>query len=352
MSTLLESMGLPPGTAVFVGEKKAESVKITVYNYDQEHTERRVVQSIEDCLQLKDEPSISWINVDGLHDVALLERLGLHYGLHPLTIEDIVNTEQRPKVDFFDNYIFIILKMYMFNVNTYEISIEQVSIILGENFVITFQEREEDGDVFDAIRTRLQTNKGRIKKGGADYLAYSLVDAIVDGYFKVLDRIGEEIEELEEQLFASPDVVVLEDLHDLRQELIVFRKSVWPLRNIINELDRQETELIKESTTIYVRDLYDHVVQVIESVETFREMLSGCLEVYLSTLSNKTNEIMKFLTIIGTIFIPLTFIAGVYGMNFKFMPELDWRWGYFLCWGFMLAIGGALLVYFRKKKWI
>ncbi len=352
MSTLLESMGLPPGTAVFVGEKKADSVKITVYNYDQEHTERRVVQSIEDCLQLKDEPSISWINVDGLHDVALLERLGHYYGLHPLTIEDIVNTEQRPKVDFFDNYIFIILKMYMFDINTYEISIEQVSIVLGENFVITFQEREEDGDVFDAIRTRLQTNKGRIKKGGADYLAYSLVDAIVDGYFKILDRIGEEIEELEEKLFTSPDFLMLEDLHDLRQELIVFRKSVWPLRNIINELDRQETELIKESTSIYLRDLYDHVVQVVESVETFREMLSGCLEVYLSSLSNKTNEIMKFLTIIGTIFIPLTFIAGVYGMNFEYMPELTWRWGYALIWGIMIAIGGALLVYFRKKKWI
>lgn len=350
MSTMLESIGLPPGTPVFVGEQQSEAVKITLYDYDDAHTERRIVQSIEECFPYKDMPSVTWINVDGLHDVAMLERLAHDYGLHPLTIEDIVNTQQRPKVEFFDNYIALNLKMYTFDINTYELDIDHVSLVLGKNFVLTFQERQ--GDLFDAIRARIQYNKGKIKKGGADYLAYSLLDAIVDGYFKVLDRIGDEIETIEEKLFTNPETSILEDLHDLRQELIFFRKTVWPLRTIMNELDRQETELIEDSTSVYLRDLYDHVVQVIETLETFREMLSGHLEVYLSTISNKTNEIMKFLTIIGTIFIPLTFIAGVYGMNFKHMPELEWRWGYYLIWAVMIGIGVALLAYFRKKNWI
>ena len=350
MSTMLESIGLPPGTPVFVGEQQSEAVKITLYDYDDAHTERRIVQSIEECFPYKDLPSVTWINVDGLHDVAMLERLAHDYGLHPLTIEDIVNTQQRPKVEFFDNYIALNLKMYTFDINTYELDIDHVSLVLGKNFVLTFQERQ--GDLFDAIRARIQYNKGKIKKGGADYLAYSLLDAIVDGYFKVLDRIGDEIEDIEEKLFTNPESSILQDLHDLRQELIFFRKTVWPLRTIMNELDRQETELIEDSTSVYLRDLYDHVVQVIETLETFREMLSGHLEVYLSTISNKTNEIMKFLTIIGTIFIPLTFIAGVYGMNFKHMPELEWRWGYYLIWAVMIGIGVALLAYFRKKNWI
>ena len=350
MSTMLESIGLPPGTPVFVGEQQSEAVKITLYDYDDAHTERRIVQSIEECFPYKDMPSVTWINVDGLHDVAMLERLAHDYGLHPLTIEDIVNTQQRPKVEFFDNYIALNLKMYTFDINTYELDIDHVSLVLGKNFVLTFQERQ--GDLFDAIRARIQYNKGKIKKGGADYLAYSLLDAIVDGYFKVLDRIGDEIEDVEEKLFTNPESSILQDLHDLRQELIFFRKTVWPLRTIMNELDRQETELIEDSTSVYLRDLYDHVVQVIETLETFREMLSGHLEVYLSTISNKTNEIMKFLTIIGTIFIPLTFIAGVYGMNFKHMPELEWRWGYYLIWAVMIGIGVALLAYFRKKNWI
>ena len=350
MSTMLESIGLPPGTPVFVGEQQSEAVKITLYDYDDAHTERRIVQSIEECFPYKDMPSVTWINVDGLHDVAMLERLAHDYGLHPLTIEDIVNTQQRPKVEFFDNYIALNLKMYTFDINTYELDIDHVSLVLGKNFVLTFQERQ--GDLFDAIRARIQYNKGKIKKGGADYLAYSLLDAIVDGYFKVLDRIGDEIEDIEEKLFTNPESSILQDLHDLRQELIFFRKTVWPLRTIMNELDRQETELIEDSTSVYLRDLYDHVVQVIETLETFREMLSGHLEVYLSTISNKTNEIMKFLTIIGTIFIPLTFIAGVYGMNFKHMPELEWRWGYYLIWAIMIGIGVALLAYFRKKNWI
>ena len=350
MSTMLESIGLPPGTPVFVGEQQSEAVKITLYDYDDAHTERRIVQSIEECFPYKDMPSVTWINVDGLHDVAMLERLAHDYGLHPLTIEDIVNTQQRPKVEFFDNYIALNLKMYTFDINTYELDIDHVSLVLGKNFVLTFQERQ--GDLFDAIRARIQYNKGKIKKGGADYLAYSLLDAIVDGYFKVLDRIGDEIEDIEEKLFTNPESSILQDLHDLRQELIFFRKTVWPLRTIMNELDRQETELIEDSTSVYLRDLYDHVVQVIETLETFREMLSGHLEVYLSTISNKTNEIMKFLTIIGTIFIPLSFIAVVYGMNFKHMPELEWRWGYYLIWAVMIGIGVALLAYFRKKNWI
>jgi magnesium transporter len=342
--------GLAPGTAIFVGEKKAEQIKITVIDYDKDRIDTQTVNMVEDCFPYKDAPTITWINVDGMHDAGIVERLGRHYGLHPLVIEDILNTRQRLKVDIFDDYLFIVLKMPWFDEATDEINIEQVSIILGRDFVLTFQEQE--GDVFEAVRTRLAGNKGRARKSGADYLVYALMDAVIDGYFAILDYFGEQIEHLDDAIAKGPNPEILHSIHALKRELIFFRKTASPLRNMMNELSHQDSPLIQKSTSIYWRDLSDHVIQVIESSETFRDMMSGIHDVYLSSMSNKMNEIMQFLTIIGTIFIPLTFIAGIYGMNFQVMPELAWRWGYFAVLGLMSAVGIGLLVYFRRRRWL
>jgi magnesium transporter len=348
---LSRQTGLPPGTPVFIGEQKTEQVKISIIDYDQEQMNAHIAESVEECFSYKDSPTITWINVDGIHDAVLVEQLGQHYDIHPLMIEDILNTRQRLKVDIFDNYLFIVLKMPWYEEVTEEIYIEQVSIILGRNFVLTFQE-EPEGDAFEIIRTRLTSNKGNIRNSGADYLAYALMDAVVDGYFVILDYFGEEIEELDDAISRGPNPEILQIIHALKRELIFFRKTVTPLRNMMHELSYQESPLIQKSTSIYLRDLSDHVIQVIDSTETFRDMMSGLHDVYLSSVSNKMNEIMQFLTIVGTIFIPLTFIAGIYGMNFRVMPELTWRWGYFAVMGLMLGIGIGLLVYFKKKRWL
>ena len=345
-----KTAGLPPGTPVFVGTRKTDEVKITVIDYDQEIVQTQVVSTVEEVFPYKETSTVTWINVDGIHNEMLIENLSRHYGLHPLVIEDILNTHQRIKIDVFDNYLFVVLKMYVHDEQDKATYIEQVSLLLGENFVLTFQERE--GDVFDSVRDRLKHSKGRIRKVGADYLLYALFDAIVDSYFEVLEHFGEQIEAVEEELTSKPNKNMLKQIHALKRELIFFRRSVWPLRNVLNEFERQEMPFIQESTKIYLRDLYDHVIQVIETIEIFRDMMSGILDVYLSSISNKMNEVMQFLTIIGTIFIPLTFVAGIYGMNFQYMPELTWKWGYFAVLVLMAVIGGALLCYFRKKKWL
>jgi len=345
-----EKVGLPPGTLVYVGEKKVEKVIITVFDYDSERYEEKELKSIEECFPYKDSPTVTWINMAGIHQVDLMEKIGNHFGIHPLVIEDILNTGQRPKMDDLEDYLFVVLKMLDYNKEDDEINAEQISIILGQNFVISFQEKE--GDVFEPIRERIRKNKGRIRKMGADYLAYTLLDSVVDNYFTILEKIGERIEFLEEELVENPSTQTLQEIHRLKRELIFLRKSIWPLREVISELDRGESPLIKETTGIYLRDVYDHTIQVIDTVETFRDMISGILDVYLSSISNKMNEVMKVLTIIATIFIPLTFLAGIYGMNFRYMPELEWHRGYFAILFLMVIIGIGLVIYFRKKKWI
>jgi len=270
--------------------------------------------------------------------------------LHPLILEDIVNTEQRPKMEDFEQYIFVVLKMLQYNEKEDEIIAEQVSLILGSNFVISFQETE--GDIFDPIRDRIRNSKGRIRKMGADYLAYALLDAVVDNYFTILEKIGEKIETVEEELVANPIPETLQIIHTMKREMIFLRKSVWPLREVVGGLQRAESALIQESTGIYLRDVYDHTIQVIDTIETFRDMISGMLDIYMSSVSNKMNEVMKVLTIFAAIFIPLTFIAGIYGMNFQYMPELEWQLGYFAVLLIMLLVAVSLLVYFRKKKWL
>ncbi len=342
--------GLPPGALVHIGEKKAEKVKIKILDYDENQFEEKEARTIEECFPFKDKPTITWINIDGLHQVDIIEKIGKNFDLHPLLLEDILNTEQRPKIEDFETCIYIVLRMLFYDERTNEINSEQVSIIFGQNFVISFLEKEVE--VFNPLREIIRTGKGRIRKMGADYLAYSLIDAIVDGYFLILEKLGENIEDVEENMMANPSPETLKDIHELKRRMISLRKSVWPLREVVSALERSESSLIHDQTRIYLKDVYDHTIQVIDSVETNRDVLSGMLDVYLSSISNKMNEIMKVLTIIATIFIPLTFIVGVYGMNFEFMPELKWYWGYPAIWSVMLIIGISMMLYFRKKKWI
>jgi len=345
-----QKIGLPPGTLVHIGEKKAESMRISVIDYNEQNYTEKTVTSAEELAPFKADSTVTWINVDGLHEVSAIEQIGNQFELNPLTMEDIVHTGQRPKVEDRETYIYLVLKMIRFNEKRNRINLEQVSLILGDNVVLTFQECV--GDVFDAVRDRIKTNKGRIRKVKADYLLYSLVDSIVDHYFLVLEKIGERIEKLQEQVTADPTEQLLHEIHILKRELLYLRKSVWPLREVVNNLQKSESPLIEEKTEIFLKDVYDHIFQVIDTTETYREMISGMLDIYLSSISNRMNAVMKVLTIIATIFIPLTFLAGIYGMNFKYMPELDWRWSYPIVWIVMIAIAIVMLQYFRRKKWL
>ena len=346
-----EKSGLPPGSLVHVGQKKSEKVKITIIDYDEEKLREKEAKTVEECFPFKDEPTVTWINIDGLHQVDIIEKIGKYFDVHPLLLEDILNTEQRPKMEDFDDYIFIVLRMLECkNEKNWILTSEQMSLIIGKNFVISFQESE--GDIFDPVRDRIRNGKGKIRKMGPDFLAYSLMDAIVDGYFIILEKLGEKIEDIEDELMTNPTPKTLKVIHRLKRDMIYLRKSVWPFREVISNLERGESKLIKETTSIYLKDIYDHTIQVIDTIESFRDMLSGMLDIYLSSISNRMNEIMKVLTIIATIFIPLTFLVGVYGMNFKYMPELELPWSYPALWFFMITLGVSMLVYFKKRKWI
>src|SRR4030042_4670290 len=332
-----KKVGLPPGTLVHIGEKKMGEVHITIMHYREEDFLEQEEKTLEVCFSFKDKPDVTWINIEGLHQTEIIEKLGSCYGFHPLILEDILNTDQRPKIEDFGEYLFIVLKMLDYDDKKSETFTEQISVILGKNFVISFQEGLQ-GDVFDPIRERIRNGKGRIRKMGADYLVYALLDAIVDNYFIALEKHGEKLEFIEEELVTNPTPGTLQAIHSLKREMIVLRKSVWPLREILATLERRESSLVKESTWVYLRDVYDHVIQVIDTIETFRDMLSGMLEIYLSSISNRMNAVMKVLTIIATIFIPLTFVAGIYGMTFDYMPELKWRYGYAAVLGVMVGI--------------
>ncbi len=348
-------VGMAPGTLVHVGEKKAERVVVRVWAYNRSELIEKELENVEECLVFKDRPDLNvWINVDGLDRVEVIEKLGNCFGIHPLTQEDILNTGQRPKMEDYGSYIYTVLKMMLLSETAEEdleeIIVDQVSIILGSNFLLSFQERE--GDVFDPIRGRLRKPDSRLRKSGVDYLAYALNDAIIDYYFVILENFGEKVEALEEELIGDPRPETLHTIQRYKRDMILLRKAVWPLREMINGMQKVESGLINESTQIYLRDVYDHTIQVIDSIEAFRDILSSMLDVYLSSVSNKMNDIMKVLTIIATIFIPLTFIAGVYGMNFEYMPELRWKLGYPAVMAFMLLIGISMFAYFKKKKWL
>lgn len=347
---LSEKAGLPPGALVHIGKKRAGKVRIKVIDYSQKELAEREARRVEECFQFRDKRTVTWINIDGVHDADLLRKIREHFGIHPLVMEDVMNTGQRPKMEGFKDYMFLVLKMLSYSERENEIKSEQVSIILGKRFLISFQ--EEEGDVFDSVRARIRNSRGRLRQSGTDYLTYVLMDAIVDNYFIVLEKLGEKIESVEEELIKNPKPETLQDIYRMKREMIYLRKSVWPLREVISGLERGDSPLVKGATKVYIRDVYDHTIQVIDTTESLREMVSGMLDTYLSSMSNRMNEVMKVLTIIATIFIPLTFVAGIYGMNFQYMPELQWEWGYYATWLVMAVIALAMIVNFKRKGWL
>jgi len=345
-----KAVGAPPGTLVHVGQQKIEQPVISLIEYDTEHFESRTDLTIDEVRSCSESAPVSWINLTGLHDTALLAELGAVFDIHSLALEDILNTQHRPKLEEFDDYILIILKMLDYNPQSRTVKTEQVSLVIGAHYVLSFQEVE--GDVFNNLRERLQRSSGRIRQRGPDYLAYALIDSIVDSYFQILEKVGDNLADVEEELISRPDQTALGLVHHFKRELLLLRKSVWPLREVIGEFQKGELDLISDSTQVFLRDLYDHTIQVMDTVELFRDTVSGLHDLYLSSVSNRMNEIMKVLTIMASIFIPLTFIAGIYGMNFEYIPELKWHWGYFAVWGVMLGCVFGMLCYFRTRKWL
>ena len=339
-----------PGTIGYVGKRREDAVTLHLIDYDERNFAEKDIGSVAESLPFKGSPTVTWLNASGVHDTGIIEDIGKCFGIHPLVLEDIANTTQRPKMEEYEDYIYVVLKMAYVDEASREIVLEQISLIMGKGYVISFQERK--GDVLEPLRNRIRNNKGRVRRSGCDYLVYTIIDAIIDHYFAILELIGEQIEGLEDRLIAVQDQSILNSIYRLKQELVFLRKSIWPTREVVSGLQRAEHSLIDQSVSIYFRDVYDHTIQVVETVETFRDMASGMLDLYLSTISNKMNEVMKVLTIFAAIFIPLTFVAGVYGMNFDYIPELHWKWGYFGVLGIMAIVAIAMTVYFRKKKWM
>ncbi|MDG5491610.1 magnesium/cobalt transporter CorA [Psychroserpens sp. SPM9] len=346
-----KASNLPPGTIAYKGKKQSAITAIEIINYSKDDCKTINSNSVQDAFNFKGNDQVTWININGLNNVGDIETLGTHYKLHPLTLEDIVNTSQRPKLEEFEHYMFVVFKM-LFIKNDDEIHYEHLSLIFGDDYVLTFQ--EADGDVFDDLRERLNLAKGRIRAQSSDYLMYSILDAVVDNYFTVIEVLGDKVEDLEGLLFQSnqADDRTPGQIQQLKQEILKMRRSIYPLREVINRMEKTDCAFIEEKTHSYLRDLYDHIIQVSESVDLYREMIWSLMDMYMTIISNKMNEIMKVLTIIATIFIPLTFIAGIYGMNFKNMPELNTENGYFVLLGVMFVLFILMLIYFRRKRWL
>ncbi len=345
-----KKIGLDPGTMVHIGKKDAMAIQIRLFDYDAGHYEERPVTTFDDLKPYKDKPTVTWLNVDGLHDVETIAKIGEIFGIDPLVLEDIVNTAQRPKMEDFGDYLFIVFKMIYSWGDKGDIVSEQVSLVLGTNFVLSFQE-EPNRDVFETIRQRIREGKGRIRKFKSDYLVFALMDSVVDHYYLVLEKLGDKIEEVESKILTDPNTMIPRQTHELKRDIISLRRQIWPLRELLFELSHSESPLIEKTSEPYFRDIYDHAIQVLDTVESFRDILNGLQDVYLSSVSTRLNEVMKILTMFSTIFIPLTFIVGVYGMNFKVMPELEWRWGYYVLWGVMIIITVGMVTYFKRKKW-
>ena len=342
--------GLSPGSLVYVGKRTDEPVRISVmaYNADliDEFSEVKAAD-IEKCL-VKD--TVSWINVSGIHDLTVIETIGKGFDLHPLLLEDVLNTNHRVKIDDYEDHLFIVLKMVFQEAGDTALLFEHVCLVIGPDYLISFQERE--GDVFGPVRERLKKAKGRIRKSGADYLGYALIDMIVDNYYVLLEQMGEELEVLQEEAMESPTTKTLNAIHDARHQLVFLRKTIWPSREMVGSLLRGQSDIINKETIVYLQDVYDHVIAVIDTVETYRDLLSGVLDTYMSSINNRMNEVMKVLTVMATLFIPLTFLAGVYGMNFKYMPELEWRYAYPVFWVVAITVFSLMIWWFKNKKWL
>lgn len=349
---IAQKAGMPPGSLVFAEEPGPVPACITVIRYSDTDFVQNEFDEFTQCLPLEPKEDVTWINVNGVSQVKTLEKLGENFSIHPLVLEDILDIEQRPKIEDYETHLFIVLKALKHSPDDqeFEVQSDQVSLILGSNYVISFH--EGNGDLFAPVRERLHQGKGRIRKLGADYLAYALIDLIVDNYFVALEAFDDKVEFLEDEVVIRPSPQTLRDVHRFKNDMIILRKSLWPLREVIARLERRESPLISENLTMYLKDVYDHTIIAIETVETYRDILSGMLDIYLSSMSNRLNEIMKVLTIIATIFMPLTFITGVFGMNFKYMPELEWRHGQTIFLAVMAVIALGMLWYFRKKHWI
>jgi magnesium transporter len=344
--------GAPPGTLVPTGLPRIEKVRIQVLEYGADGFRDREVEKCSDALPFQDPPAITWLNVEGIHDVELVRELGERVGLHPLVLEDIVSVGQRPKIEEHPGYLFVVLPMLSFESGSNNVFEEQLSIVLGANYVFTFQERAGDGDPFDPVRERIRNAGARIRGQGPDYLVYALVDSVVDHYFLVLETLGAAAEQLELEVFQEPGRETMRRIHALKRELLVARRAVWPVRDMVNNLARTESELVSDATRVFLRDVHDHMIRIIDTVVVLRDVLGGALDLYLSTISNRTNEVMKILTMIATIFIPLTFLVGVYGMNFDFMPELRWAWAYPILMLLMLLLALGMVWQFKRKGWL
>jgi magnesium transporter len=344
-----QNAGLPPGQLVHHGEKRSNKSTIDLIKYNDKEYEEISSGKAEEILEKITPDHVSWLNIDGLHNIKLIEKIGKHFDINPLVLEDVLNTDHRPKVEDFDDYIFFTLKT-LNSLDKEQIVYEQISFVLNKNYLLSFQEKE--GDLFDGLRGRLKNDpNSKARKRGVDYLFYRLIDTVVDSYYLILENIGERIEELEDEVYLDPNTTSLKKIQVLKKELIYLRKSVYPIREAISKISKGEYPQIKKETERYLADVYDHCIHVIETLETYRDLTSGLMDMYMTSMSNKMNEVMKVLTVIATIFIPLTFIAGVYGMNFENMPELGWKYGYHAVWGIMIATFIGMIFYFKKKNW-
>lgn len=345
-----QKVGQPPGTLVYLGEEPTEPVRITIIDYDETRLQEQEVQTVEACVPFIDTETVTWIQIEGIHEVPIIEEIGECFGVDPLLLEDLMNPTQLPKIEIREDYVFILLKSLDYNTASATVSRKQISFIIGPNFVLSLQENYSE--IFTSIQNRLRNAQGRIRRMRSDYLAYTLIDVIVDNYFIVLDKIGERVESLEEEAITNATPEVLTKINILRKELLLLRRPILPLRDVIDEILHEEIPLLDENTYLYFRDVHGNLIQVIQMLEMIRSAVSGLFDVYTSAVSHRMNEVMKVLTIVATFFIPLTFIAGIYGMNFKFMPELEMHWGYPAVLLIMAAIGIVMFIYFKLRKWL
>lgn len=346
----IKKVGLPPGSLVHTGEKGVGTIQISLIDYDSNNLVEKKEATLKECLISLENPFITWINIIGIDDSIAIETIGRHFGLHPLLLEDIMSSGQQSKLDNYKDTLYIVVRQLTYNEKKQEAEDDQVSLILGKNYIISFL--ESHNNVFNPVRERLRNPKGRLRQRGPDYLCYALIDCLVDNYFLILEKIDDKLERLEDELFDQPTPQTLQKMHHAKREIVMLRKAVWPMREVISSFRRMESPLIQDPTKLYIQDVYDHTIQVIDTIESFRDITSGMLDIYLSNLSQRMNEIMKLLTIVATIFVPLTFIASIYGMNFQHIPELEWAWGYYTVLGIMLLIAIAMIYYFRRKEWI
>lgn len=350
-ATASDKSGMPPGSLVHIGEVHEKETNISVVNYNKENIEEQQIQSIDEILQFRDSNTTTWVIIEGLTRVDIVERIGSIFNIHQLVLEDILNTHQRPKLEKYDNCLYIVLKSISAEDERFNVSYEQISILLVGKFVIVFKEKKDE--LFSSLLRNIEKSKGQIRNYGSDYLTYAILDTIVDHYFKLIDSLDDAITPLEDSLLSTElSQDVLSSIQRLKREVIHIRRYVSPVRELLAEILRSESELINPNTRIYLRDVSDHTIRVIESIESYRDILTGLVEIYISGVSNKMNEIMKVLTIFASIFIPLTFIVGIYGMNFEYMPELKWKWAYPVLWVLFISISVALLGYFKRKKWL